>query len=92
MKIHNNYDCEKCLNKSICKYYDNCKKYSNKDLFVKSKKRNEDTENLIVTITCEGYRTNTLLHMVYPEGVRTSPDFNSTGAPLARGNITTSKN
>jgi hypothetical protein len=58
MEIKNNYDCEKCLNKPVCKYYDSCKNYSNKDLIVKLKaKEEQNKENLTLTITCDYYRT-----------------------------------
>lgn len=86
MKIKNNYDCEKCLNKSICKYYDECKLNSNKDLFVKNKGKGKDlTENLVLSITCKHYKTeeNTLN---YPYGVR---DLGNITAPYINTNIET---
>lgn len=72
MKIKNNYDCEKCLNKSVCKYYDNCKHNSNKDLFVKPKKERGNhtamSDNLTLSITCKYYKPEqTTLYRGTPE-------------------------
>ena len=70
MKVKNSYDCEKCLNKEVCKYYDECKTYSNKDVLVKPKnKKEQESENLTLTITCKYYRTETNT-LTYPEGCR----------------------
>ena len=70
MKILNNYNCEKCKNKEVCKYYDVSNKYSEKDLYVKLKPKDEiGRENLQMTITCKYYKSEeTVLN--YPYGVR----------------------
>ena len=99
MKIENTYNCERCLNKKVCKYYEKCKNYSNKDLFIKSKGKNDFvTENLRISINCEHYRTeaNTIVYtgdyqyMQPSDGTNIKgfePHFDpnsSTGSPLSK--------
>ena len=69
MTIKNSYDCEQCLNKKICKYYDDCKSNANRDIFVKSYGKGKDLpENLSLTVTCNHYKTE--CGLTYPPGVK----------------------
>lgn len=76
MKIKNNYNCEKCINKKVCKFYDESSKYSEKDLVVKLKSKDEASrENLELSITCKYYNTETITS-TYPGGYPLSPYTN----------------
>ena len=52
MKIIINIKCGECQHHGYCKYEDDCKKYSGKNL---DTMKSELSTNMIVTIECEGF-------------------------------------
>ena len=70
MLIKNDYDCESCVNKKVCKYYDECAKLSGKELSLKLNKKEEiNRENLELSIKCKYYSSGATI-LNYPEGCR----------------------
>lgn len=82
MKLKYDFDCEKCKNKDICKYYTETSRYCKKELDVKFKPKEEvNKENLTITVNCKYYNSEeTVLN--YPEGCRSLGSPNSTAGWL----------
>lgn len=70
MKLKYDFNCEKCKNKDICKYYTETSKYCKRELDVKLKPKEEASkENLVISVNCKYYKTEeTILN--YPYGVK----------------------